>query len=394
MRVDRQVLIELTRECVLCGKCKATCPTYQSIWKEPYGPRGRMRLAEALLQGQLSPSQYLRRRLVSCTLCGACEKTCPKGVKVPWTMMAVRQNLGPHSLSDTMIKLALRHPRTAYKLARMLYPLAKKNLIKKGVVSDDSPLFEYPALEWGDVYPPKETLKPRGRVVLFSGCAVRFVFSYLAESLIKLCNEAGYEVVVPKGEACCGAPLLSMGMIKEATKMAKKNLQYLSALKADFTVSLCPTCTHTMRNLYPELLGQAVEIEDSVVVLQSILHEHGTGRLKGSVLYHHPCHSLYGLGIKDLPVQLLRSTGLMVTELPEGCCGFAGGFSLKFKDLSMELLRQRFAGINIESATVVTPCPGCIFQFMKVLPQGRVMHLVEIVEEALDENRGQKDQTG
>jgi Fe-S oxidoreductase len=230
--------------------------------------------------------------------------------------------------------------------------------------------------------------------VLLSGCAVRFVFSYLAEGFITLCTEAGYEVVIPKGEFCCGAPLLSMGMLKESTRLAQKNIQYLGALKADITVSLCPTCTHTMRNVYLELTGQSIEIEDSAFVLLRILQTHKLKKLKGLVLYHHPCHSLYGLGIKREPLELIGRTGLTVTELPEGCCGFAGVFSVRFKDLSANLLQQRFAGINKEAATVVTACPGCIFQFMKVLPQGRVMHIVEVIEEAMDEQGRQEGTSG
>ncbi|RME64193.1 MAG: (Fe-S)-binding protein [Nitrospirae bacterium] len=383
--MNKGQLIELTRECVLCGRCKAKCPTYQLLCNESFGPRGRMHLAEALLKGDISASQRLKERLLSCTLCGACEKTCPKSARVPWVMASLRQDLKIDSFSRILAKWAFKHPRSAYNVSRILYYPLKKGLIKKAIIPADSPLFEYSPLEWGDVFTPPKATEPRGRIVLFSGCAVRFVFSYLAEALIRICTLSGYEVVLPKSEFCCGAPLLGMGLQRDAEKLAKKNIQYLGALKADMMVSLCPTCVHTMRNLYPDLTGKTIDIVDSTEALTRLINEVPLKEQKGTVVYHHPCHDLYGLNIKKEPIDLILKTGLTVTELPEGCCGFAGGFSLRFPELSQALLEERFKGMNKESITLATSCPGCIYQFMKTLPQGRVVHLVEVIEESLDE---------
>jgi len=393
--MNKNELINLTKECVLCGSCKVRCPTYQSLWKESFSPRGRMRIAEAVIRGEIAISSSISQKLLSCILCGACEKICPKAVKVPWVMMNLRQKTKGHLLKDILtksgIKLSLRYPRATYKISKLIYPAIKKRLIKKGILPQDNPLFEYPALEWGDVYIPEDTYQPKGRIVLFSGCATRFIFPYLAEGFLTICLRAGYEVVVPKTEFCCGAPLLSLGILKEARRLAKKNIQYLGALKSDLMVSLCPTCIHTMKNIYPDLIGEAIQIEDSVNVLLQIIQEIEIKKLKGTLLYHHPCHSLYGLNLKKQPVQLLREVGTTITEMPEGCCGFAGTFSLRFKHLSEQLLQNRFKGFNKEAATVVTSCPGCLFQFMKELPQSRVLHIVEVIEEATDAHTRQKD---
>ncbi len=383
--MDRKELISLARECVLCGRCKAKCPTYQLLLNESFGPRGRMHLAEAFLKGDLSTSDALKQRLLSCTLCGACERTCPKSAPVPWVMASLRQALIRKPLTKAIAKWTFRHSRTAYRLGRLLYPALREKLARRGLIPPRGPLFEYTPLDWGDVFTPEKSFQTKGRIVLFSGCAVRFVFPYIAEAFIRVCTASGYEVVLPKSEFCCGAPLLSMGLKKEAQRLAKKNLQYLGALKADLTVSLCPTCVNTMKNIYPELAGSAFEVEDSTSFLRDCLSELPVKKQRAMLVYHHPCHALYGLDIKRDPIDILTQMGITVTELPEGCCGFAGSFSLRFPELSRALLEGRFRGMNRDSVTLVTACPGCIFQFMKALPEARVMHILEVLEEAIDE---------
>ena len=80
--MDKAAYIEAHERCVMCGKCKAVCPTYELALREPMGARGRVLVAKALEDGDLAPSDYLSDILNSCLLCGICESTCPAGVSV------------------------------------------------------------------------------------------------------------------------------------------------------------------------------------------------------------------------------------------------------------------------------------------------------------------------
>src|SRR3990172_6362531 len=88
--------------------------------------------------------------------------------------------------------------------------------------------------------------KKRGRVAIFTGCSINFIFPNLGESLINVLQKFGYEVVLPKGETCCGNPLRSLGLEEEAVEQAKKNYRVFSRLKVEAVLSLCPTCTLTL----------------------------------------------------------------------------------------------------------------------------------------------------
>jgi glycolate oxidase iron-sulfur subunit len=257
-------------------------------------------------------------------------------------------------------------------------------LVKKGVIDRSFKIENFTLHDLGTVFSPPDALKKKGRVVLFAGCSVQFIYPSLGESFIKICNSLGYEVVIPKRGVCCGAPLVSLGLLQEAEKFAHQNIEAFLGLRADAIVSLCPTCVVTTRDHYENLIGRKIEMVDSVKFLSEQINVEDTFSVKAA--YHDPCHALYGLKQHEMPRELLRGLGIELVDGESACCGLAGTFSLRFKELSDKLLEDRIRSFEDTGAEImITSCPGCMLQLSKGIPHGRTYHIVEVVEDWLTE---------
>ena len=180
-------------------------------------------------------------------------------------------------------------------------------------------------------------MKKVGRVAIFAGCSVNYFSPNIGRALSHILLSRGYEVVVFSGELCCGAPLRSMGLEKETTDLAQKNIELFNRVRAEAILSLCPTCTMVIKEQYPLLTGDTIRnimdvneffTEKKIVKNLEITQQ--------TVTYHDPCHLSYGLGVTEQPRQILRSIkGIELAERkhPDECCGFAGFFNLQFKEI-------------------------------------------------------------
>ena len=384
MNEDLSAYLEDLSKCVRCGKCKAVCPTLDKEYVEPMGARGRIMLLMALMSGRVEPSPLLNDRIFSCILCGACTSACPLGVDVGEAMYRGRELLcrtdrGRKHLRSA-VKFVLRRPELTFRLLHMGRRVLLERLVKKGAVPflPDLPRSALEREEQVFKVPRK-----KGRVAVFTGCSVNYLFPSLAGSLIQVLQRLGYEVVLPKGEVCCGAPLRAMGLGEEAARMARKNLEVFGRLNAEAVLSLCPTCTDTIRNGYRKFIGAGLEnaadisafFSGKLSVMESI------GKTS---IFHDPCHLQYGLGIRREPRDIIRKAGIGLIETGEsGCCGFGGTFCFSHKDLSAGLLEKRTGEIVGSGAdVVVTSCPGCILQLSRTIKDRPILHLIEVIEEA------------
>jgi glycolate oxidase iron-sulfur subunit len=372
--------LEDLMKCVRCGSCKAVCPTYDYDATEPMSPRGRLVLLAGLYQGHLKPSPLLIERIMSCSLCGICEGLCPVGVDVTEAIYRGRGSLRRADRKRRRLRaalgLALRRPLLSYKAARLMRPLLPY-ILKKADLPFDIRLPEEPLRNGERIFKPGRS---RGRVAIFAGCSVNFLFPELGESLINVLFKTGYEVVLPPGEVCCGAPLRALGLEEEAAELAGKNMEIFGRLRAEAVISLCPTCTLTTRVQYPKLIGQGME---NAMDVSEFLADRLRGvslERRGAVLYHDPCHLGHGLGVRGEPRRILAGLGLEVMEPPEqGCCGFS--LSLTEREISGGLLSRRLDEYR-EAETVVAPCPGCMMQLAR--GHKRVVHIIELIDEAME----------
>ncbi len=384
----RDEILSVLQRCVLCGSCKAECPTYLTEGSESKSPRGRLYLLSCLYSNQAHPSEEIAERIYSCLLCGACEKRCPAGVDIMLALYngrAFLKGADPFNRRwGVLLSSAFRHRAMGHRFARLLFPLLKGRLEKAHIIPRGFTFESYRFSHAGDVFIPSRDITKKGRVTLFKGCMVEFVFPHLGEAFVRVANSLGYEVVTLRGEQCCGAPLLGMGLMEEARRLASRNISRFRAIKADTIVSLCPTCVKILSGDYRRLTGEGMNIIDVNTFLIDRLDK-GKG-ISLSALYHDPCHSLYSLGQYDEPRGILKQTGIKLLDYQMGCCGLAGTYALRNREKSMEMLSRnvdvfRSAGADV----VVTSCPGCLFQFLKRLEQERVFHTIEIVDEYLHE---------
>jgi len=388
MKAETPTLIrDYIDKCVRCGSCKALCPTYDLRAIEPMSARGRVVLVGALIDGSIKPTPLMISRLTSCLLCGICEGSCPVGVGITDVVYHGLGLVAGHDRQRAWLRramsFALRRPLLCFKAARLMGPSMIERVSRLlRVPLPKGGLPEEPMSVGLEIFKPGS---PIGRVAVFTGCAVNYISPGTGRSLLRALFRLGYEVVLPAGEVCCGAPMRALGLTEEAEKMAQKNIEVFGKLKVEAVLSLCPTCTLAIGKQYRDITGEVIESAmDATEFLAPRIGKAGgitvAGGLEGKgIVYHPPCHLRYGLGVKDAPVEMLRALGLEV-EVPKSsvCCGF--NQNMADRELGEDLLRDRsdqYGGFDV----VMSACPGCVEQLSRELPD--VRHVVDVIDSDL-----------
>lgn len=385
---NERYLQELSK-CIRCGSCKAFCPTYDEDKTEAMGARGRLVLLWGLSTDQLKPSAILIDRIFSCILCGACSGTCPPGVDIHEVIYHGRSLLRRSDANRRFLrfltKFSTQRPDLSFRLLRIAHFMFPQKL-KRKILPFFPELPESPLKGESRVF---TTSKKKGRVAVFTGCVVNFLYPHLGESLINILQQLHYEVIFPAGEVCCGMPLRTLGLEEEARELARKNIGVFSKLNIEAILSLCPTCTFALKVEYPGLIGEGLEkiMDISSFFINKLDNFHSSFFTSHSAaaVYHDPCHLSYGLGVIKEPREIMKHIGIDVIETErEGCCGFGGIFSLSYRELSEALLERRMKDLEkTEAKTIITSCPGCMLQLSKRVKDTPIVHLVEAIEEAL-----------
>ncbi len=341
-------------------------------------------MLHSLARGEIKPSPLLNDRIFSCILCGACSGTCALGVDILEVMYQGRALLSKSDKKRKFLRSAAkvwaRWPDYTFRLLRLGERLIFPSLVRRGMIPFIPEFAEVPFSKNEQVF---KVNKKKGRVAIFAGCSTNYAFPHFGESLVNVLQRFGYEVVLPKGLTCCGAPLRALGLEKEAAELAKKNYRVLSRLKVDAILSPCPTCTMVLQIEYPKTIGKGLDramdisifFEDKLKPLEKI---------SKTSFYHDPCHLYYGLGVKKEPRQIIRKSGLdLAGGADAACCGFGGLYCLCFKETSSSLLKKRTQQIVESNADmVITSCPSCVFQLGRTVTDRPVIHLIELIEEA------------
>lgn len=389
--MEKEKYLRELSKCVRCGSCKAFCPTYDEDTTEAMGARGRLVLLWGLSEGLLKPSAVLKDRIFSCILCGACSESCPPGVDIQEVIYHGRSLLRRSDEKRRSLrfftKFYTKMPKLSFRLLRMsqyLFPSRVKRRISPFLPE----LPEYPLKNESRVF---TVSKKKGRVAVFAGCIVNFLYPHLGESLINILQRLDYEVILPAGEVCCGVPLRTLGLEEEAMKLARKNMDVFSRLNVEAILSLCPTCTYALKVEYPKLIGEG--LEKAMDISQFLISRLDPSRLsllnshRAKATYHDPCHLMYGLGVKREPREIIKNIGIDLVETEEErCCGFGGVFSFSYREISEGLLEKRIKDLEKTGAeTIITSCPGCIMQLRRESDHTPVIHLIEAIEEAFEE---------
>lgn len=243
------------------------------------------------------------------------------------------------------------------------------------------------------------------RVGYFIGCMTDFVFPELGKHIIGFLTRNGVEVVVPKGQGCCGAPVfLGAGDFDIGRKLADKNVKAFEEAGVDYIISDCATCTSALKD-YAKFLADTPERTEAyskfgekvkdisqflidVLKLPSLAYQPAEEFKGKRVTWHDPCHLNRYLGVTEQPRQLIKSIPeIEYVEMPQAdrCCGMAGTFSLYYYDLSKKIADKKLDSIEATGAdVVVTGCPGCQIQLIDGVMRRRlpvkVRHIMELLE--------------
>ena len=385
---DPQNLTAL-RTCVHCGICLPQCPTYRVLGEEMDSPRGRLYLMRAVAEGRLQPTETYAHHLDLCLGCRACETACPAGVKFGALLETARAEIpragrpartqwlnrlmssvfpDPDRLG-TMLGLAGYYQRSGLQalarrsgvLRRLPRLAALEALLGPRSVPVTAELPEYVAARG----------KSRGRVGVLTGCVQRQMFPEVGRATIHLLARAGWDVVVPRGQGCCGALDLHAGRVDRFCQRAT-GLATAFPGDLDWLVTDAAGCGSAIREYGHWLPGSAAarlgaRARDVTELLADADLSLGPQPL--TVTYHDPCHLAHGQGVRSAPRELLRRIpGLTLVELADSdlCCGSAGVYNILQPDMADRLLdlkldRIRETGVRV----VVTGNAGCLMQIAK-----------------------------
>lgn len=227
---------------------------------------------------------------------------------------------------------------------------------------------------------PRPSSSPRSpRVALFATCLGDQFFAEACADAVRLLRHVGADVHVPKDQTCCGQPAFNAGRRADAERMARHTLDVLQA--AEYVVLPSGSCAGMIRCFYPELLDSKLSSalmsvpERTYELSQFLVDVLGVERLgRGlegkTVVYHHSCHALRELRVRDAPLRLLRGCGAEVIPwiAAEECCGFGGLFSAKLPEVSAGMADRKLD--TLPRADFVTSSDaGCLLQL-----SGRANH--------------------
>lgn len=405
--------------CVHCGLCLGACPTYLETGNENDSPRGRIYLMRAVQEGRMD-ALAAREHIDLCLGCRACEVACPSGVEYGNLLETTRDHL-ESKVSRSPFQSFLRRvaiEKVFPSPARMEVALKPAAWIKRLGIENWLPGFVRESLslipesmERADLpYESPAIGERRGRVGFVSGCVMSVMFGRTHWNSVKLLNMAGYDVVTPKEQGCCGALHAHSGRLEEARKAARHNLRVFGEEKLDAIIINAAGCGSTLKE-YGHLLqadrewvsagsdfsGLVRDLSEFLVEVGFVKQLAGVSKLQeGGVTFHDACHLAHPQGIKSEPRKLVQAVaGDRYVELPEAdvCCGSAGSYNLTEPEMAARLQRRKVHNIAATQATtVVTTNPGCLLQIQAGIEKAtggrpvRVLHVADYLAEALAED--------
>lgn len=388
---------DLTAQCIRCGFCLESCPTFKLTSNELLSPRGRIYLVRSALEGTGDWEQAVET-MDSCLGCRACETVCPSGVEYGAISELARERLSeshPRPLRRAMIGGLSDHriARVQIALGRLMPGGRVPGLLSR-LLSGQKPEAETPKPAASDPWPPIEDvdLPPvRGEVVLLEGCVMRVLYEPVHEATRRLLRRVGYRVV-ESGAGCCGSLHLHSGYLVEARQLA---LRLDQDLPKDLPVIVNSAgCGSTMKE-YAHLDGALESLGRRSIDASRFLLENGlqdalrrSRGIDAEVTYHDACHLAHGQGIRDEPRALIQAIPrLRYRPLQESdtCCGSAGIYNVVQPQMARQLVERKWAFVEKTGASIVaTGNPGCLAWLEQVSRERgesiRVLHTLELLE--------------
>ncbi|WP_404329673.1 (Fe-S)-binding protein [Mesobacillus maritimus] len=416
-------------DCVHCGMCLESCPTYEITGQEQHSPRGRVHLIKSVAEGKLELNQFFSDPVFACLDCRACTTACPADVDVGGLIEEargqVRQAIPLTGWQGAVSKLFLKgiFPKQTrlnklggllkfYQKSGMQTAVRKTGLIKimpEHLVEMESimPEIKQPVRER---YKNQTVIKPKGEikqeVAFLTGCIMDVMFSDINEATINVLTRNGNEVTIPKNQGCCGALHVHAGDRDTGRMLAKQNIEAFK--DADKVITNAAGCGCMLKE-YPELFQddpewheKAEEFSKKVEDISKHLHDTGYEKPKAElnkrITYHDACHLAHGQGIRQEPRDILLDIpGVEMVHMPNSdrCCGSAGIYNITNPEMAGAVLENKMANVPDDVEMISMGNPGCMLQMaIGVQKYGRnqkVVHTVQLLDWAYQKEDGKGD---
>jgi len=432
---DENTLREVAKDCVHCGFCLPACPTYQLWAEEMDSPRGRIYLVNQILDGA-TLSDTAAEHFDRCLGCMACMTACPSGVQYDQLIEAARvwteeartaapadapaAGASPRTVRERAARAAIfslfPYPRRLRALTAPLRAAQRtgldRRLARSSLSGRVSPVLcaalrlAPPSVSAASARPLPGRVPALGTrravVGMLTGCVQSVFFPRVNAATARVLAAEGCDVIIPRGQGCCGALSLHSGREAEAAAFARRTIAMFEQAGVDAVVVNSAGCGSAMKE-YGRLLGRAdagwaeraAEMSAKVRDLAEFLAELGPVArrhpLPVTAAYHDACHLAHAQRITRQPRELLRAIPeLNLVEVPDAgtCCGSAGVYNLLQPAAASELGARKAESVLATGAPLlISANPGCSLQIVSALAErGRdiaVAHTAEVLDASI-----------
>jgi FAD/FMN-containing dehydrogenase/Fe-S oxidoreductase len=400
--------------CVGAGKCRnadtgTMCPSFSVTKDEEHTTRGRARVLYEMLEGTTISdgfrSEDVKEALDLCLSCKGCKGDCPVSVdmatyKAEFLSHHYKRRLRP--LPAYTVGLIMFHARAAARMPRLANFLTHapgiSRLVKRaGGISPAREVPRFAEQTFKDWFRERGAVNPHADpVLLFPDTFNNFLHPETMKAAAEVIEDAGFRVVVPEPELCCGRPLYDYGMLDTAKRFWRRNLDALAPYIREGVpvVGIEPSCVAAFRDELPGLMGadeDAKRLSLQALTLAELLQQHAKDwqapRLERRALIHGHCHqeAVMGLGAEK---ELYERLGLDFEVLDSGCCGLAGsfGFERDHDQISREIGEQRLMPMVREApgdALLIADGFSCKTQ-IEQLTDRKPLHTAQVIKLALE----------
>lgn len=411
----------VVQQCMHCGMCLPSCPTYLETKKERNSPRGRIALMRSIADGNLEVTKSFGEEMYYCLGCLACTTACPAGVDYPqlfenaraevehadvmfhperrfWRWLTLRQLFA----KPWMLRAVGRSLRIyqASGLSALVRKSGVLRLLPKNL-RDLEPTTPIVEKHFSDalIAEKEKSDDAKYRVGMLTGCVQDLVFSSVNRDTVDVLLENGCEVVTPRSQGCCGSLHAHNGDLEQAREQAKAMIDSFALDSLDAVVTNAAGCGSHLKHFSnllksdPDYAERAAEWDRKARDISQWLVEIDFRKPEGAiaatrrVTYHEACHLCHGQGISAQPREVLRSIpGVELTEMENAthCCGSAGIYNITQPEQAGKLQEEKVACIGATGAEVVaTANPGCHLQIQNGVGDSAVVcHPVSLLAEA------------
>ncbi|GAY07816.1 (Fe-S)-binding protein [Pseudonocardia sp. N23] len=406
-------------DCVHCGFCLPTCPTFAVTGLETESPRGRIYMMDLAARGEIGVDEAFGEHIDSCLGCLACVTACPSGVQYDKLIESVRPQVErnvPRTRADRLFRglvfSLFPYPNRlrVAALGGLVYQrTGLRALVHRLGLIDRLPA-RLRALE--SLLPPvtvrallartPERTRPTGpvrmRVGLLAGCAQRVFFGDVNAATVRVLAAEGCDVFVPRDRQCCGALSVHAGREEEGLVRARATIEMFERYRLDVVVANVAGCGSTLKE-YADLLADdpdwaeraksfSAKVRDVTELLAELGPRAPRHPIATRVAYHDACHLSNAQRIRSQPRAVLRSIpDLDLRDIAEAelCCGSAGIYNLVEPETAEELGQRKAKNLEaVAPDVVVTANAGCLLQIRRFLDAGiPVLHPVQLVDASI-----------